>query len=81
MLHQEINGIAGFTAAKTFVNAFGCGNGKGRSFFIVKRTKPYQVNASFFQRNKITYHFLYPCSFDDALYGVFVDQNVIICLC
>lgn len=63
--------IAGFTAAKTFVNPFGRGDRERGCFFVMKRTIPQKVDTSFFKFNKTANHINYVGSIIHFLNGSF----------
>src|SRR5687767_15992037 len=74
MLHQEADGIAAAAATKTFIDLLGGGNGKRRSFFVVKRTESQVIGASFLQFYKAAHDIDDIYTAEYLLYGLLRDQ-------
>ena len=77
MLHQEADGIPTAATAKTFVDFFGGGNGKGWRFLVVERTETEVIDASFFQLHKTADDIDNVDTALNLLYGLFCNQIVL----
>jgi hypothetical protein len=69
VFHEEIHRIASCATAKTFVHASGRIYIERRRFFVVKRTQAQEIDAPFFERDKVAYHLLYTGSFHYTVDG------------
>jgi hypothetical protein len=77
MFHQKADGIATPAATETFIYFLCRGNGKGGSFFIVKRTETQVIGSPFFQFHKSPDDL---CDIDpaqDLLYGLLRNQVLV----
>ena len=68
MLHYKLKDIAPLLTAKTFKNALAWRYAHTRIGIVVKWAKTFVVCSSTFQRNILSYHFLYGSYVKDFVY-------------
>ncbi len=69
MIHEEVDTVASFTAAETFVDILSRRNRKRRGLFIMERTKTQKVSASLLEHHIVFDRVLHLGGVKDLRYG------------